>query len=560
VNFGAADYLHGLWGVLFLGVLVLWSRRRAKKDLHRLFGLHFSAQVAPAGLWRRRAWRSTFVLLGLISVVFALAQPRLGYVWEEKAAMGLEVVVALDVSRSMDATDVEPSRLERARRDVTDFVDALPGSRVGLVLFAGGAYPRMPQTLDHHALKSILKRSSTATIRAQGSSIASAVSVSLDMMDLETPADRAIVLVSDGENWDDRIEAPLRLAKDAGVRIYTLGVGGLKGAPIPKMKGGFKVDRNGEMVISRLEETVLKRVAELTDGAYVQSVGGASDTRQLVAALNSQLSKTDQGSSRDKNWNERFQWPLALGFVLLFGAFARREKANRRGLFSFLIASSLMLSSSHSFAAETELDVLSPRGLWSLALEKSTAGEHHEAYRAFSQAADQAVDPKLRWGARYNAANSAYAAGKLEEAVADWGRVVENASELPEMEELVQSAQKNADAVRQEIQQRLEIKPPEEQPDSSDDSEEKEESEEESDQDASESDPTEDTNQESQESTEDEESEDPVESEKTDEPKEPQLAEGVQEMSKEEARRLLEAVEEGEPNVQVGGRSAEKDW
>ena len=567
VSFGAVDYLHGLWGVLFLGILILWSRRRAKKDLGRLFGRHFSERMAPDTLWRRRAWRSTFVLLGLASVVFAMAQPRLGYVWEEKAAMGLEVVVALDVSRSMNAQDVAPNRLERARRDVFDLVDALPGSRVGLVLFAGGAYPRMPQTLDHHALKDILKRSSTETIRAQGSSVASAIGVSLDLMDLESPADRAIVLVSDGENWDDRIEAPLRIAKDAGVRIYTLGVGGLKGSPIPKKKGGFKTDREGKMVISRLEESVLKRVAEMTEGAYVQSTGGASDARQLVAALNSQLSKSDQGSSRDKNWKERFQWPLGLGFVLLFGAFAQSERRDQRGLLSFLLVLGILfpLSPSTSFASETELNVMSPRALWSLALEKSENGAHYEAYRAFSQASDQAVEPELRWGARYNAANAAYAAGNLEEAVAEWQRVVENASELPGLEGLVQSAQRNSDAVRQEIQKRLEIKPPEEQEQDSESSEEKDEQTDENEEDSSESESADESEEEPQDESnnadaQEEDSSDAVNEENSGEPEEQPLAEGVQEMSEEEARRLLEAVEEGQPEFQVGGRSAEKDW
>ena len=169
------EFLHFLWLLPVLVLLTFWSRHRSRRDLRSLFGPFLSRQIAPEELWRRRAWRSFLVLVGLCLAVVALAQPRWGHSWKEKEVMGLEIVVALDVSRSMDAEDVDPSRIERARRETLDLIEAMPSSRIGLVLFAGGAYPRMPQTLDHQALRGILSRTDTQTIRAQGSSIRSCV-------------------------------------------------------------------------------------------------------------------------------------------------------------------------------------------------------------------------------------------------------------------------------------------------------------------------------------------------------------------------------------------------
>jgi Ca-activated chloride channel family protein len=559
VSFGAKHFLLGLLVIPLLAILLLWTRARARRDLKKLFGQGLSELQLPESFWRRRAWRNTLVLLGLASALLALSQPRWGHSWKEREITGLEVVVALDISRSMDAQDVDPSRIERARREILDLLDALPQARVGLVVFAGGAYPRMPQTLDHKALRSILKRTDTQTIRAQGSSIASALQESLGLMDLERNADRALVLLSDGEGWDPALDTQMTAIREAGVRIYSVGIGTEAGAPIPNANGGFKKNRQGEVIITKLQEPTLKQLAEDSGGAYLHSVGGASDTRELVGALNAQLQASSQGQTREKIWNERFQWPLGLAILLLFFAAFSSDARWASGL---LLVWGLALPGPAQ--AEETVDVRDPRTLWSLALNQTQSGDHEEAYRTFSEIAERAIDPQLRLGARYNAGNAAYGAGRLEQAVQAWDQALE-------MDPSLESAQKNSEAVRQEIAQRLQEPPPEEQePEDSEDGEEGEEGEEQDENSESEGDEENQSSDGEREpsepkETEDEQQEDDAMPEASGEPPEGEeeeqpLAQGVQEMSPEEALRLLEAVEEGRPFVVVPGNSSQKDW
>jgi Ca-activated chloride channel family protein len=566
MSFASQGYLLALLLIPVLAVLGFWARMRSRRDLNRLFGQGLSTLQVPARFWRRRAWKATGILLALTCVFLALAQPRWGHSWQEKEVTGLEVVVALDVSRSMDAQDADPSRIERARREIVDLLEALPQSRVGLVVVAGGAYPRMPQTLDHKALRGILKRTDTQTIRAQGSSIASALKEALGLMDLERNVDRALVLLSDGEGWDSEIDAQLQAVQAAGVRIYSVGIGSLTGAPIPNTTGGFKKDQSGEVVITQLQESLLKRLAAETGGAYLRSVGGASDTRELVAALNSQLKSSAQGKTREKVWNERYQWPLGFAIVLLFWVGFSRDS---RLLLSLWVVSALSAAPLVHATDSSAVDVRDPRALWSLALAHSKAGEHEQAYRTFTEIAERAVDPALRLGARYNAGNSAYGAGRLEQAVQAWDQALE-------LDPSLEAAQKNAEAVRQEIAQRLQEPPPEEENseeenpedgDPGEEGEEGEESESEADEDA-EDEPSQGEREpsEKEEPPQDESGEipEPAEGEAEESEGSPEdvqpLAQGVQEMSAKEAMRLLEAVEEGRPFVVVPGQSSEKDW
>jgi Ca-activated chloride channel homolog len=371
---------------------------------------------------------------------------------------------------------------------------------------------------------------------------------------LERNADRALVLLSDGEGWDSQIDEQLVAVQDAGVRIYSVGIGSPTGAPIPNATGGFKKDRNGEVILTQLQEPMLKHLASESGGAYLRSVGGAGDTRELVAALNAQLQSSAQGKTREKVWNERFQWPLGLSLLVLFMVAYTRDARPVAGLLLIFL-----LAAPESAFAAGAVDVRDPRALWSLALEDSKAGKHEQAYRTFTEIAERAVDPALRLGARYNAGNAAYGAGRLEQAVQAWEQALE-------LDPNLEAAQKNAEAVRQEIAQRLQEPPPEEEnPEESEDGEEGEEGEEQdSDSQDSESDPSEGERDAQDKEEEPGEMPEPSESEAEESPEnageaEP-LAEGVQEMSPEEAMRLLEAVEEGRPFVVVPGNSSEKDW
>ena len=238
MTWGETSWLVGLWGLPVLAVLV-WLALRRRAQALALLGPLIGAEVGVNS--RSRAMRRLVLLLtSLVLVLVALAQPRWGFRWEELKQEGTSVVVVLDTSLSMDAEDVSPSRMERAHREVSDLAGMLQGDRVGLVLFAGGAYMRMPLTTDYEALRNMVRQTSTTSLRSQGSDLGAAIRMATRVVGQGDEADRAMIIISDGEDQNGQAEAAAREAKEAGVHIFAVGIGTDEGAPIPLAAGGFK--------------------------------------------------------------------------------------------------------------------------------------------------------------------------------------------------------------------------------------------------------------------------------------------------------------------------------
>jgi len=543
VTFAAPVWLNLLWGLPLLAWL-LWKDARKRRDqIARVFGETLGERVAPASLWRKRSWKRTLWVLGMAALLFAAAQPRWGFQWKEPQSRGVELVVALDVSRSMDAKDVDPSRLERARREIQDLLQWVQGDRIGLVIFAGGAYPRVPLTRDRNALLQILRATDSQVLRAQGSSLAAALSVARDLFGDEAASHRGIVLISDGEAWDPGLDHEVGLLAEQGIRVYAVGVGTEKGAPIPETGGGFKKDRAGEVVLTRLEASALKGIAAATGGAYVQSVAGASDMRALADTLHGALESVEGEAHRERVWDERFQWPLALGVALLLGAAFLGDGRS-------LAAALLLLFVAAPARAESSVDAAT---LWAEGQSLHQAGQFESAHRVFTDLADRALDPATALSARYNAGNASYRGGRLEDALAEWSRVLEQVPDHPQ-------ASANVEQVQQELQARR--KPPEEQPQDGEEGEEgdPQEGEEGEPQDGQQQENGEEGDQEESTELEDLSQLDDTEQTPQEGEEASPVAPGEGELTEQEAMRLLELIEEGRPRVVVGGRSQEKDW
>ena len=548
MTFGASAWLHLLWAVPLAAVGLWLAARSRRRDLDRLFRAGVLTAMVPAGLERVRAWRSTLVLVGLALAAVAAAQPRWGHTWRELTHEGVELVVAVDLSRSMDAQDVDPSRLERARREIYDLLEVMPGQKVGLVVFAGGAYPRVPLTLDHVALRHIVGDLSSTTLQAQGSSLSSALKTSLDLFDLDKEVDRAILVLSDGESWDPTLDEVVGELQQAEVRVYALAVGTTEGAPIPEQGGGFKTDRNGEVVVTRVQESALSQVASATGGAAGRSVAGAGDVRQLAGLMAADLEQKAMQTRRERVWDERFQWPLAAGIGLLLLAMAVRDPR--------ALAALLLLAATPAQAGTVD-------EAWRLALSLYGDGDFDGAKEVFDDLADRALDAELAAEARYNAGHAAYQGGELEHALESWSRVLE---QHPEHE----GAQQNVQAVQQEIAQRMQEEPPEQ--DQQQDQDQQDQDQDQQDQDQQQGDTGAPQDQQEPQDQGDTGA-DPTEADPSDfEPAEPQdtgapeeqapaeVTQGVGEMSEDEARKLLQAAEEGQPRVVVRGQSGGKDW
>jgi Ca-activated chloride channel family protein len=456
-----------VFGAIPLVLLGLFGAWRRRATLRALVG------DAPWGPEVVRGVRLGLIVLGVLCCGVALTQPRAGFSVQERPVTASEIVVVLDLSRSMDAQDVQGSRLERAKRDVGDLVDELPGVRVGLVIFAGGAYPRVPMTVDYGALEQIVETLETRTMVAQGSALGAALDQAADMLGEPDGAAQAVVVVSDGEGWDDQLDAATARLAEAGVPVYTIAVGTRQGAPIPGLMGGFHRDRSGDVVVTQMDDAALRRVAERTGGAAVTSTAGAADTRAVASELHRVLKDGDTRMREQRVWNEVFQVPLAIGVALLALAGLVGEGWPKLGGLAMVV----LLFSAPARADQVDVRTLLDQGSYPQALVEAERllqddpdnvglhwaraealyrdGRYHAAAQAYEDLAERASDPRIRTEARYNAGNAHYRSGRLDDALESWNQVL---SVEPEHG----PATHNVEQVTQERAQRMQ--PPAEPP------------------------------------------------------------------------------------------------
>ena len=279
--------------------------------------------------WQGRKTRTMLTLLGLLFMVLAMAQPKWGFEWEDLKQEGVDIIVAVDVSQSMLAADIKPSRLERARHEVSDLLNLLDGDRIGLVAFAGTSFLQCPLTLDYQAAGIFLDALEPDLIPIQGTSISHALRTAIEAFSRVEKKSKAIILITDGEDHGGNLEEVSRLALEEGVKIFVIGIGQETGAPIPSAEPGrgFKKDSSGELVLSKFNEPLLQKIAVQSGGTYVRSVIGDMDLQKIyLEDIKQTVATKELRTSRRKRWQERFQWMLALALLCLTAERAVREK------------------------------------------------------------------------------------------------------------------------------------------------------------------------------------------------------------------------------------------
>lgn len=330
------DWLHPTYGwALLLVTLVAglfgwaaWKRRQARDQFgHRGLVAQLAAAVQP----RRRLVRAALVIAGAALLVASLAGPRFGTSVREVEREGIDLLIALDVSASMQAEDVAPSRLERAKSEIKKLIGELSGDRVGLILFAGDAFIQCPLTTDYDAVRLFLDVAEPSLIPTPGTDFEIAFETALSAFgptpaasDAERarpdsgPRSQALLYISDGENHRGSIDYVARTARDRDIAVFSAGVGDQAGARIPiyenGQRTGFLRDRNGQIVNTRLEEDVLTRLAQ--NGAYFRIARTSSALTDMTASIE-RLEKTSLGAAEFEDYEERFQWPLALALLVL---------------------------------------------------------------------------------------------------------------------------------------------------------------------------------------------------------------------------------------------------
>jgi len=310
-----------LWIIPLLILFYIWSFKSRDRLLRTFCSEPSLLPRLLRGVSRNRQKIKAALLISVVALsILALARPRWGFQWEEVKRRGVDVVVAVDLSQSMMATDVDPNRLERAKREIQDLLAMLQGDRIGLVAFAGSSFIQCPLTLDYGAFNIFLDGLAPDLIPVPGTAVARAIETSISAFDPKQRTSKAVILITDGEDHGGDPLAAAQKAKDAGVKLFTIGIGKREGAPIPVAgpAGGFKKDRTGDLILTRLDEETLKKIALTTGGAYVHSVTGDMDLQSIyLKGIRKGMEQTELATSRKKRWMERFQWPLLAGLLLL---------------------------------------------------------------------------------------------------------------------------------------------------------------------------------------------------------------------------------------------------
>ena len=314
-------YLWLLWTLPLVAGYLVWAGRRRKQLLARFAEAPLLHRLSRRVSGGRRTFKGACLLAAIALLLLSLAGFQVGFEWEDVQRRGVDVVIALDTSDSMLVTDVDAggslSRLERAKREIQDLLDLMEGDRVALVAFAGTSFLELPLTLDYGAASLFLASMDTNMIPVKGTSIGSAIDTAVKAFEASSADGKALILITDGEDHDGQAMSAARAAKDAGVRIFPIGIGREEGAPIPKAGGGFRRDRSGEIIVSRLDEPTLQRIALETGGRYVRSVTGDMDLEQIyLQGIKASLEDRDLESGRRQRWTDRFQW-LVFGAILL---------------------------------------------------------------------------------------------------------------------------------------------------------------------------------------------------------------------------------------------------
>ena len=319
-----------LWLLLVIPILIIikimmWYVQR--KKLSRIGNPTLLKELMP-DVSRFRPWVKFLLLItALSSLILTLARPQFGSKISHEKRNGIEAIIALDISNSMLAQDVQPSRLDKSKLMIENLINSFINDKIGLVVFAGEAYVQLPITSDYVSAKMFLSDITPSLISAQGTDIARAIRVSLSSFTQQKGVGKAIILITDGEDNEGGALEAVKEAKEKGVNVFILGVGDSKGAPIPLGNGEYLKDNHGQTVMTALNENMCKEIAQAGSGTYIH----IDNTSLAQEQLNNELSKLQKGDSDAvvySEYNEQFQIVALLSFILLLIEVCLLERKN----------------------------------------------------------------------------------------------------------------------------------------------------------------------------------------------------------------------------------------
>lgn len=337
IRFAHPEIVYALILIPILILLFYAGRYQTRKRLKEFANPEMHEFLFPDASGFRTELKFYILLISFGLVTVALSGPRVGSKIKEIEKTGREIIIALDVSNSMLAQDIEPNRLIRSKQAVSRLLDGLEDDKIGIIVFAGDAYTQIPLTNDYSTAKMFLESINTDMISKQGTNIGAAINLALKsfspvMADAEgriSASSRAVIIITDGENHEAGAFEAAEKAKEQGVVLHTIGIGDPSGVPIPTTFGSkdYKKDREGNVVISKLDEKTLKRIAEITNGYYVHSGTGITGLFRLMEKLN-ELDKKDYKSNVFAEYDEKFQYFAGFALFFLLVEFFIMDKKN----------------------------------------------------------------------------------------------------------------------------------------------------------------------------------------------------------------------------------------
>src|SRR5437870_358030 len=404
MNFGAPNWL---WTLAILPLLVLLyaqAERRSAIKLREFVSPRLLSQLAGNVDRVRRAIRFALVLLALALAIMALAKPRWGYTYEDVKRRGLDLLFGVDTSRSMLSNDVAPNRLERVKLAAQDLITELQGDRAGLIAFAGRAFLQAPLTIDYDAAVESINDLDTKTIPEGGTNISEAIALATQTFGKSAMGNRALIIFTDGEELSGDAVKDAKKAADAGVKIFTVGVGTAQGSLIPvegKSEGGFVKDVKGQVVKSKLDEDRLREIAQTTGGIYLHLESGPQTMRRLYADGLSKLRAAEIDARLSQRPIERYEWPLAAAIVALIASLFINDRKRARTLGRSPVKREMLVAASLLFVAVAEVNAVSGIDLYN-------KGQYEDAYAQFQKDLQHNINPADMPKMQFDAGVAAY--------------------------------------------------------------------------------------------------------------------------------------------------------
>ncbi len=320
IRFAHPDLLYLLLLVPVFLVLFIYVLHWKKNAWKRYGDYSVISRLIPDYSRNRLILKFLLLLVALVFMVIGLADPQVGSRLVKAERKGIDIMLALDVSNSMLAEDIKPSRMERSKQAISKLIDELRSDRIGMILFAGKAYTQLPITTDYAAAKLFLSTVSTDAVPVQGTAIGEAIDLAVKSFNESNEHSKAIIIITDGENHEGDVLTTAKQAAEKGIHIYTIGMGSPEGGPIPVFQGnnrtGYKKDRQGNTVVTKLNETMLQQIASAGQGVYVRASNASAGLSKIFDEIN-KLNKSEIESMMFSDYEDRFQYFLGISMLFL---------------------------------------------------------------------------------------------------------------------------------------------------------------------------------------------------------------------------------------------------